>query len=150
MYDLRLQFAAEVCVFGRGGQRACRLLMQRSPRTSSMSACLGGSAKLLKLLSDHNVSDGIMQKRMDNEPEWIGVMQEFRVANLNRGCTFPQQCKPTNRNMGSSRSCSGARWLRRTPYSRPMPSICGEISPEMRTFSIQSEAGNDPLRNGVY
>jgi hypothetical protein len=62
----------------------------------------GGSAKLFKLLSDHNVSDGIMQKRMDNEPEWIGVMQEFRVANLNRGCTFPQQCKPTNRNKGSS------------------------------------------------
>jgi len=39
MYDLRLQFAAEVCVLG-GGQRARRLLGQRSPRTSSMSACL--------------------------------------------------------------------------------------------------------------
>lgn len=42
MNDLRLQFAAEVCVFGggRGGQRACCLLGQSSPRTSSMSACL--------------------------------------------------------------------------------------------------------------
>jgi len=99
MYDLRLQFASSA----GGRQRACRLLMQRSPRTSSMSAMSGrGSGKLLKLLSDHNVSDGIMQKRMDNEPEWIGVMKEFRVANLNRGCTFPQQCKPTNRNKGSS------------------------------------------------
>ena len=54
MYDLRLQFASSA----GGRQRACRLLMQRSPRTSSMSAMSGrGSGKLLKLLSDHNVSD---------------------------------------------------------------------------------------------
>jgi len=62
-----------------------------------------GSAQLLKLLSDHNVIRTGMQNRMDNEHEWIGMIPEFRVANLNRGCTFPQQCKPTNRIMGPSR-----------------------------------------------
>ena len=55
-----------------------------------------GSAQLLKLLSDHNVIRTVMQNRMDNEHEWIGMIPEFRVANLNRRCYDPEVVQAAN------------------------------------------------------
>jgi hypothetical protein len=89
-----------------------------------------------------------MQNRMDNEHEWIGMIPEFRVANLNRRCYDPEVVQADNEEYGivsfSQEPDSGDAHHTHESRVGPMPSICGETSLEMRTFSIQSEAGNDP------
>lgn len=96
MYDLRLQFAAEVCVLGGGTTCLSSLGAALAAHIIHERMSMRGSAQLLKLLSDHNVIRTGMQNRMDNEHEWIGMIPEFRVANLNRRCYDPEVVQADN------------------------------------------------------
>ena len=100
MYDLRLQFAAEVCVLGWGTTCLSSLGAALAAHIIHERMSMRGSAQLLKLLSDHNVIRTGMQNRMDNEHEWIGMIPEFRVANLNRRCYDPEVVQADNEEYG--------------------------------------------------
>jgi hypothetical protein len=75
-----------------------QLMTQVNQLQSQLAAFMSerGATKLLKLLSDHNVIRTGMQNRMDNEHEWIGMIPEFRVANLNRRCYDPEVVQAAN------------------------------------------------------
>jgi hypothetical protein len=81
MYELRLQFASSAggtsCVSSLEAGLAAHIIQERMSER--------GATKLLKLLSDHEVIKTGLLKRMDAEREWIGMIPEFSVVNMNTG-----------------------------------------------------------------